>query len=210
MRQFKDKVAVVAGGASGIGLAMARRFAREGMRVVIADVDADALAAAEREIRSMGATALGVRTDVARSQDIEALAAHTVKVLGAVHIVCNNAGVGGTPGVIWEHSLEEWQWVMGANLWGVIHGIRTFVPIMLKQGEDAQVVNTASVAGLLSSPFMGTYNATKHAVVTISEVLYARTRHCGRTHRCVGSVPGIRENANHGIRPKPASSAGGG
>jgi NAD(P)-dependent dehydrogenase (short-subunit alcohol dehydrogenase family) len=173
MRDFKDKVAVVTGGASGIGLAMARRFAREGMRVVIADIEAEALAAAEREILSMGSTVLAVRTDVSKSQDVEALAARILNAFGSVHIVCNNAGVAGTTGPVWERSIGDWQWVMGVNVWGVIHGIRTFVPIMLKQGEAAHVVNTASVAGLLSSPFGGVYNATKHAIVTISEVLYA-------------------------------------
>jgi NAD(P)-dependent dehydrogenase (short-subunit alcohol dehydrogenase family) len=192
MRDFKDKVAVVTGGASGIGLAMARRFAREGMRVVIADIEVDALAAAEREIRNMGAPALGIRTDVSRSQDIEALAATALSSFGSVHIVCNNAGVGGTPGPVWESSLENWQWVMGVNLWGVIHGIRTFVPIMLKQGEDAHVVNTASVAGLLSRPFAGVYHATKHAIVTISEVLYAELAaagaHIGVSVLCPGFV----------------------
>jgi len=179
MRNFKDKVAVVTGGASGIGLAMARRFAREGMRIIIADVEVDALTAAERKIRDMGATALGVRTDVSRSQDIEALAAKTLKAFGGVHIVCNNAGVGGTPGALWERTLEDWKWVIDVNLWGVIHGIRTFVPIMLKHGEDAHVVNTASIAGLLSSPLLGTYHATKHAIVSISEVLYAELATAG-------------------------------
>ena len=192
MRDFKDKVAVVTGAASGIGLAMARRFAREGMRVVIADVEVEALAAAEREIRATGATVLGVRTDVSRSQDVEALATATLNAFGGVHILCNNAGVGGTPGPLWESSLENWQWVLGVNLWGVIHGIRRFVPIMLKQGQEAHVVNTASVAGLLSSPFLGLYHATKHAVVAISEVLYTELTtagaHIGVSVLCPGFV----------------------
>jgi len=192
MRDFKDKVAVVTGGASGIGFAMARAFAREGMRVVIADVEADALAVAEREIRGMGATVLGVRTDVSRSHDVEALAADALNAFGSVHLVCNNAGVGGAAGPIWERSIGDWQWVMGVNLWGVIHGIRTFVPIMLKQGGDAHIVNTASVAGLLSLPFTGVYQATKHAVVTISETLYAELTsagaHIGVSVLCPGFV----------------------
>lgn len=173
MRHFKGKVAVVTGGASGIGLAMARRFAHEGMRVVIADVEVNALAAAERELRGNGATAIGVRTDVSRSHEVEALAADVLNAFGGVHILCNNAGVAGTPGTIWDRSLDELRWVIGVNLWGVIHGIRTFIPIMLKQGEDGHVVNTASIGGLLSGPFLGMYAATKHAVVSISEVLYA-------------------------------------
>lgn len=192
MRDFKDKVAVVTGGASGIGLAMARRFAREGMWVVIADIDVEALAAAEREIRSTGATVLGVQTDVSRSQDVEVLAANALDKFGGVHIVCNNAGVGHMPGPIWEQSVNEWRWVMGVNLWGVIHGIRTFVPIMLKRGEDAHVVNTASAAGLISTSFFGIYQATKHAVVAISEVLYAELvsagAHIGVSVVCPGFV----------------------
>jgi len=172
MRQFKDKVAVVTGAASGIGLAIARRFAREHMRLVLADVEVDALAAAEREIRAMGATAIAVSTDVSRMEEVEALAAKTLNAFGSVHILCNNAGVDAPPGPIWERSLEDWQWLIGVNLWGVVHGIRAFVPVMLKQREEAHVVNTASVAGLLSVPFKGLYQATKHAVVTISETLY--------------------------------------
>jgi NAD(P)-dependent dehydrogenase (short-subunit alcohol dehydrogenase family) len=139
-------VAVVTGAASGIGLAIARRFARERMRLVLADVEVDALAAAEREIRAMGATAIAVSTDVSRMEEVEALAAKTLNAFGGVHILCNNAGVDAPPGPIWERSLEDWQWLIGVNLWGVVHGIRAFVPVMLKQREEAHVVNTASVA----------------------------------------------------------------
>lgn len=173
MQNFKNKVAVVTGSASGIGLALARCFAREGMHVVLADIEVDALEAAEREIRAISIATIAVRTDVSRSEDIEALAARALDAFGGVHIVCNNAGVAAPAGPIWERSLEEWQWVLGVNLWGVIHGIRTFVPILLKQGEEAHIVNTASVAGLLSMPFLGVYHATKHAVVNISEALQA-------------------------------------
>lgn len=208
MRNLKDKVAVVTGGASGIGLAMARRFAREDMRVVIADIEVDALAAAEGEIRSMGATVLGVRADVSQSQDIEALAAKALNAFGSVHIVCNNAGVGGTPAPVWECSIGDWQWVMGVNLWGVIHGIRTFVPIMLKQGEEAHVVNTASVAGLLSSPFMGVYQATKHAVVTISETLYAELASAGAPIGVSVLCPGfVKTRIMDSSRNRPAGLA---
>lgn len=219
MRDFKDKVAVVTGGASGIGLAMAKRFAREGMRVVIADIDVAVLEAAEREIRSMGATVLGVRTDVSRLQEVEALAANVLDRFGGVHLICNNAGVGHMPGPIWEQSVEEWRWVMGVNLWGVIHGIRTFVPIMLKRGEDGHVVNTASAAGLISAPFFGIYHATKHAVVSISEVLYAQLAsagaHIGVSVLCPGFVKTrIMESSTRnrppelaGAEPSPAVQA---
>jgi len=210
MRDFKDKVAVVTGGASGIGLAMARRFAREGMRVVIADIEVDALAGAEREIRSMGATVLAVHTDVSRPQDIEALAANALRAFGRVHIVCNNAGVGGATGPVWERSIGDWQWVMGVNLWGVIYGIRTFVPLMLKQGEGAHVVNTASVAGLLSVPFASVYQATKHAVVTISETLYAELAAAGARIGVSVLCPGfVKTRIMDSSRNRPAELAEG-
>jgi NAD(P)-dependent dehydrogenase (short-subunit alcohol dehydrogenase family) len=170
MQDFRDKVAVVTGGASGIGRAMVDRFAQAGMRIVIADVEPAALASAERELRDRGATVLGVKTDVANPADVEALAAKAVEAFGGVHVLCNNAGVS-VGGPMWEHTLDDWQWVFGVNLWGVIYGIRTFVPIMLKQNQPAHVVSTASLAGLTSNAFLGVYNATKHAVVTLSETL---------------------------------------
>jgi NAD(P)-dependent dehydrogenase (short-subunit alcohol dehydrogenase family) len=173
MTEFSGKVAVVTGSANGIGLALARRFAQEQMRVVLADIEAEPLEAAETEIRAMGATALAVRTDVSRSEDVDRLAARVLDTFGSVHIICNNAGVGAAGGFIWEYSPEDWQWLLGVNLWGVIHGIRAFFPILLKQGEEAHVVNTASIAGILSGPFSGAYKASKHAVVAISEVLNA-------------------------------------
>jgi NAD(P)-dependent dehydrogenase (short-subunit alcohol dehydrogenase family) len=170
MQDFRDKVAVVTGGASGIGRAMVDRFAQAGMRVVIADVEASALAMAERELRDRGVTVLGVKTDVAKPEDVEALAKAAVEKFGGVHVLCNNAGVS-VGGPMWEHTLADWEWVFGVNLWGVIYGIRTFVPIMLKQNQPAHIVSTASLAGLTSNAFLGVYNATKHAVVTLSETL---------------------------------------
>jgi NAD(P)-dependent dehydrogenase (short-subunit alcohol dehydrogenase family) len=171
MIDFKDKVAVVTGAASGIGRALADRFAAEGMRIVLADVEDDALQAAEGEMSEAGATVLAVRTDVARPEQVDALAKKAVERFGAVHIVCNNAGVGGG-GLAWEQSLDDWQWVVGVNLWGVIHGVRAFVPRMLKQGEEGHIVNTASMAGLLAGPYMGAYNVTKFGVVALSETLH--------------------------------------
>lgn len=171
MQDLKDKVAVITGGASGLGLAMAKRFAREGMKLVLADIEEDALRKVEQEFRKAGVPVLGIRTDVSRSQDVERLAEKTLATFGAVHIVCNNAGVA-PGGVVWENTTADWEWVLGVNVWGVIHGVRVFVPIMLRQDTPCHVVNTASVAGLLSVPAMGIYCVSKHAVVTLSECLY--------------------------------------
>jgi NAD(P)-dependent dehydrogenase (short-subunit alcohol dehydrogenase family) len=173
MRKFEDKVAVVTGAASGIGYAMAERFAQEGMHVVLADIERDALARAETGLLKTGRKVLAVVTDVSKAESVEALAQKTLDTFGAVHIVCNNAGVGNPATPIWENTLADWQWVLGVNLWGVIHGIRSFVPILLRQGEPGHVVNTASMAGLLSGPRLGIYCASKHAVVAISETLHA-------------------------------------
>jgi NAD(P)-dependent dehydrogenase (short-subunit alcohol dehydrogenase family) len=172
MKAFKDRVAVVTGGASGIGRAMADRFAAAGMKVVLADVEESALRKAEEDMRAQGAAVLGVVTDVSKAEAVENLAQKTLAAFGGVHIVCNNAGVGGGFGPSWTQPLQNWEWGFGVNLWGVIHGIRTFVPIMLKQETEGHVVNTASMAGLLSAPFMSVYDATKFAVVTISESLH--------------------------------------
>jgi NAD(P)-dependent dehydrogenase (short-subunit alcohol dehydrogenase family) len=172
MKTFQNKVAVVTGAASGIGRAMAERFAAEGMKVVLADVEERALAEAERYLAARGAATLAIRTDVARAADVEALARATIERFGAVHVVCNNAGVSGDGISTWDQSLETWQWVLGVNLWGIVHGIRTFVPLMLAQGGEGHVINTASMAGHLSMPFLSVYNATKFAVVSISECLH--------------------------------------
>jgi NAD(P)-dependent dehydrogenase (short-subunit alcohol dehydrogenase family) len=170
VREFAGRVAVVTGGASGIGLALARRFAAEGMKVVVADVEAAALDEALVSLKAAGADAHGVVTDVTDAEQVQALADAALERFGAVHVVCNNAGVG-AGGLSWETPLSTWEWVLGVNLWGVIHGIRTFMPILLRQ-EEGYVVNTASVAGLAGAPFMGPYNASKHAVVAVSETLH--------------------------------------
>jgi NAD(P)-dependent dehydrogenase (short-subunit alcohol dehydrogenase family) len=170
MKEFNGRVAVVTGGASGIGLALGRRFGREGMHVVLGDVEQPALDAAVAGLQADGVDALGVPCDVTDPEQMDALARAALDAHGAVHVFCNNAGVGGG-GLSWETPLSTWEWVIGVNLWGVIHGIRAFVPILLQQ-DDAHIVNTASVAGLVAAPFMGAYNASKHAVVGVSETLH--------------------------------------
>ncbi len=171
MKDFKDKVAVVTGAASGIGRAIAERCVQEGMKAVLADIEEPALAQTEQELTATGATVLAVRTDVSKAAEVEALAQRTLKVFGQVHLLFNNAGVGaGT--TVWESSLADWQWVLGVNLWGVIHGLRVFVPIMLAQDTECHIVNTASVAGLLNYHPTAPYQVTKHAVVALSENLY--------------------------------------
>jgi NAD(P)-dependent dehydrogenase (short-subunit alcohol dehydrogenase family) len=204
VKEFKDKVAVVTGAASGIGRGLADRFAAEGMRVVLADIQDDALQAAESEISDAGATVLAVRTDVSRREQVEALAQRAVERFGAVHVVCNNAGVGGG-GLIWEQPLEDFEWVLNINLWGVIHGVRTFVPIMLKQGEEGHIVNTASMAGLLAGPYMSAYNVSKFGVVALSETLHHELRMAGGEIGVSVLCPGVvNTNIINSARSQPS------
>jgi len=209
MQALRGKVAVVTGGASGIGRALVDRFAAEGMRVVVADVEARALAATERELRDRGAEVLAVEADVAKADAVEALARAAVGRFGGVHVLCNNAGVS-LGGPTWEHTLQDWEWVLGVNLWGVIHGIRTFVPMMIRQGEPAHVVNTASLAGLTSNPFMSVYNVTKHAVVTLSETLVQELRIVGAPVGVSVLCPGfVQTRIADSSRNRPAALAAG-
>ena len=171
MKDFQGKVAVITGGASGLGRAMAERFASAGMSIVLADVEPGVLAKAEAEMKAAGAKVIGVRTDVSRAAEVEALAQETLAAFGGVHLVANNAGVAPL-GNAWENSVADWEWTLGVNLWGVIHGVRVFTPILLAQGGEAHIVNTASVSGLISPPGSAMYNVSKHAVVTLTETLY--------------------------------------
>jgi len=174
MHQFEGKVAVVTGAASGIGFAMAERFAQEGMHVVLADVEAPALEAAVTRLRQAEHDVLGVVTDVSKAESVEALAQRAFDTYGKVHVLCNNAGVagtGGSSGPVWEKTSRDWQWAFGVNYWGVVNGIQAFVPRMLAHGEEGHVVNTASIAGVTSNVF-GIYGVTKYAVVALSEYLY--------------------------------------
>jgi NAD(P)-dependent dehydrogenase (short-subunit alcohol dehydrogenase family) len=209
MRDLRGKVAVVTGGASGIGRALVDRFASEGMPVVVADVEDAALAATERDLREHEAEVLAVKTDVSSAEQVQALADATIARFGKVHVVCNNAGVA-VGGPLWEHTLGDWEWVLGVNLWGVVHGIRTFVPIMLKQGEPAHVVSTASLAGLTSNPFLGVYNVTKHAVVTMSETLVQELHMIGAPIGVSVLCPGfVQTGIADSSRNRPAALANG-
>jgi NAD(P)-dependent dehydrogenase (short-subunit alcohol dehydrogenase family) len=171
MQELRDRVAVVTGAASGIGHAMAERFAAEGMKVVLADIEEAGLASAEKALAAKGATTLGVVTDVSDAASVDALAKRCVDAFGAVHVVCNNAGVFAA-GYCWEMPLDEFRWLMDVNQWGVVHGIRSFVPIMLEQDSEAHIVNTASMAGVTTLPYVAAYHMSKHSVLALSECLH--------------------------------------
>ena len=216
MNAFAGKVAVVTGAASGIGLALATRFAQAGMKVVLADIESAPLESARAAIEAQGAEVIAVRTDVMREQDVERLAAAAFDAWGKVHVLCNNAGVGGGAGAdgVWNLPLEDWDWVLGVNFRGVLHGIRHFVPRMLEQGEAGHVVNTASAAGLVTGPTGAPYTVSKHGVVALSEILYkdlkARNAKLSVSVLCPGWVDtGIIESERN--RPddlKPVAPAG--
>lgn len=183
MEHFQDKVAVITGAASGFGRAFAQKGAQLGMKLVLADIDGDALSDVVESLATAGADVIGLPTDVSNGADVEALARRALDAYGKVHLLFNNAGVG-VSGFIWEMSANDWSWVLGVNVMGVAHGVRVFTPIMLRQGEPAHIVNTASVAGLISPPSMGVYNASKHAVVSLTETLYHDLRRANAQVSC--------------------------
>jgi NAD(P)-dependent dehydrogenase (short-subunit alcohol dehydrogenase family) len=194
MDDFEGKTAVVTGAASGIGLALAERFAAARMQVVLADVQQDALDRAVAKLEQRQARVLGVRTDIMLEESVRSLAEQAISAFGKVHIVCNNAGVastrGGRASAIWEVPAADWQWVMGVNFYGVLYGLQAFMPHMLAHGEPGHIVNTASLAAVL--PGGGTYGVSKHAVLCLTETLYndlkARDAKIGASVLCPGFV----------------------
>ena len=206
MRQLDGRVAVVTGAASGIGRALAGRFAAEGMRCVLADVEEEPLERAVGELRHSGAAAVGVRTDVSSAADVQALADRTIAEFGAVHVLCNNAGVGGGTDFA-QTSLDMWEWVLGVNLWGVIHGCRTFLPLLLQQ-EEGHIVNTSSMAALNGHPLgLAPYTVSKFGVLGLSQNLFFEL--AATTSLRVGVsvlIPGLtRTRIFESIRNMPAT-----
>jgi NAD(P)-dependent dehydrogenase (short-subunit alcohol dehydrogenase family) len=176
LNEFKNKTAVLTGAGSGFGLECARIGAGLGMNLVLVDVQQDALDSAAAELQAQGAQVLACRVDVSKASAMQQLLDDTLARFGVPHLVFNNAGVG-AGGLVWENSLADWEWVLGVNVWGVVHGVRLFTPHMLQAakadaGYRGHIVNTASMAGLLTAPNMGIYNVSKHAVVSLTETLY--------------------------------------
>lgn len=176
MKNLTGKVVVITGGASGLGREFANTAFERGMKIVLADVEGNTLEQAATELRAQGAEVLSMLCDVRKGPQVQALADAAMKRFGAVHLVFNNAGVG-SGGLIWENTEADWEWVLGVNLWGVIHGVRIFTALMLELAQkdpsfEGHIVNTASMAGLLNAPTMGVYNVSKHAVVSLSETLF--------------------------------------
>jgi NAD(P)-dependent dehydrogenase (short-subunit alcohol dehydrogenase family) len=213
MHDFSQKVAVITGAGSGFGREFARLGARLGMKLVLADVQRDALDAVQAEMQVQGAQSIAVQCDVRKAEQVQALADAAMHTFGVVHLLFNNAGVG-AGGLVWENTEADWDWVLGVNLFGVIHGVRIFTPLMLAaaqadSGYRGHIVNTASIAGLQSAPTLGIYNVSKHAVVTLTETLYQDLRlveaPIGVSLLCPYFVPtGIHQSA----RNRPADVAG--
>ena len=170
MKDFQGKTAVVTGAASGIGRALAEKCIQEGMKVVLADVEEHALDRAADELKDLGGDVFAVRTDVSSAEQVESLAQQAFATYSAVHLLFNNAGVG-AGSTVWESSLADWQWVLGVNLWGIIHGIHYFIPRMLARNEQGYIVNTASSEGVVAHAGLGVYRTSKHAAVSLSETL---------------------------------------
>lgn len=212
IKNFKGKTAVLTGAGSGFGLECARIGAKLGMNLVLADVQQDALDKAEAEMKAAGADVLAMRVDVSKADQVQALADATRARFGAPHFVFNNAGVG-SGGLIWENSIADWDWVMGVNVYGVIHGVHFFTPMMLEAAKadpayEGHIVNTASMAGILTPPNMGVYNVSKHAVVALTETLYHDlnlvTDQIGASVLCPYFVP---TGINNSERNRPSEMA---
>ena len=171
MREFSNKVAVITGAASGIGRGLAEKAVHEGMFVVLADIEKNALEQTAGDLKYLGGNVLAIQTDVSKESDLQKLAKKTIEKYGVVHLLFNNAGVE-VRGTVWEQTLNDWHWIINVNLWSVINGIRIFVPIMLKQQTDCHIINTASAAGLRSGPGLGSYRVTKSGIIALSETLY--------------------------------------
>ncbi len=209
MQQLQGRVAVVTGAASGIGLAMAQRFARAGMKLALADIEANALQRALSQLQAQGAQVIAVTVDVADAASVDRLADAAYQSFGAVHLLCNNAGVA-APALLqptWENSLEDWHWILAVNLMGVVHGVRSFVPRMLAGGDEGHIVNTASVAGLLTGS--GPYFASKHGVSCLTEGLYKDLKVAGARLSASVLCPGvIRTQILDAERNRPAQFGG--
>ena len=204
MREFKDKVAVITGAASGIGRAIAERCVRAGMKVVLADVHEADLNRTETELKSAGGTVLAVRTDVAKRSDVELLARQALDTFGQVHLLFNNAGVT-ADGAPWEATWNDWEWAIGVNLWGVIHGVKVFTPLMLAQNTECHIVNTSSTAGLIVGSMVAPYSVTKHAIVALSENLYLTLQQRNSLVKVSVLCPGfVRTNIANDERNRPA------
>jgi NAD(P)-dependent dehydrogenase (short-subunit alcohol dehydrogenase family) len=204
MQQIEGRIAVVTGAASGIGRGIAERFLEAGMKVVLGDVEENALYQTSEALRAAGGDVHPVVVDVSKSDQVEALAAATLRKYGAVHVLCNNAGVvaGGAP--TWTSSLDDWNWIVGVNMMGVIHGVRTFLPIMIEQDDEAHIVNTASTAGLMYGDG-ALYTGTKFAVVGMSESWYLELVASGRKPRMSLLCPGyVDTNLLDARRNRPA------
>ncbi len=204
MKEFKDKVAVITGAASGIGRGIAERCVSEGMKVVLADVDEANLAQTETALKTAGGTVLSVRTDVSKRSEVEGLARRALDAFGQVHLLFNNAGVaaGGAP---WEATWNDWEWVIGVNLWGVIHGVKVFTPIMQAQNTECHIVNTSSTAGLMVGTGSAPYATTKHAVVALSENLYLTLQQRKSLVKVSVLCPGlVRTDIANAERHRPA------
>lgn len=204
MRDLAGRVAVVTGAASGMGRAFAERFADEGMRVVLADVERDALDRAVGELRAKGRDVVGVGTDVSRADEVRRLAGAALDAYGGVHLVVNNAGVEGyLDGPIWEATDRDWTWTMGVNFWGVVNGVRAFLPLMLARGEEGHLVNTASMTAVVRA--LNMYSVTKHAVLALTETVHAQLRERGARVGVSVLCPGIvATRLFQGSRNRPA------